>query len=59
MRREMEDATSEATLFEYLESQDELVREAALALPHQFSHCTHALGYIRFISLNSESSRAN
>ncbi|KAJ3537031.1 hypothetical protein NMY22_g5770 [Coprinellus aureogranulatus] len=43
----MDDLSGEATLHEYLESQDELVREAALALPHQFSHCTYALGYMR------------
>jgi hypothetical protein len=35
------------TLRELLASQDELVREAALALPHSFSQCTHSLGYIR------------
>ena len=35
------------TLRELLASQDELVREAALALPHSFSQCTHNLGYIR------------
>ncbi|KAF8956579.1 hypothetical protein BDZ97DRAFT_1671410 [Flammula alnicola] len=36
-----------ATLSEFLSSQDELVREAALALPHQFSQCTYALGPLR------------
>ncbi|KAK7050492.1 UBR-type domain-containing protein [Favolaschia claudopus] len=35
------------TLADYVESQDELVREAALALPHQFSQCTYALGPVR------------
>jgi E3 ubiquitin-protein ligase UBR7 len=35
------------TLSEILASQDQLLREAALALPHQFTHCTHSLGYIR------------
>ena len=35
------------TLRELLASQDELVREAALALPHSFSQCTYNLGYIR------------
>ncbi|KAF6752789.1 hypothetical protein DFP72DRAFT_967407 [Ephemerocybe angulata] len=38
---------AESTLSEYLESQDELVREAGLALPHQFSQCTYPLGYMR------------
>jgi len=36
-----------STLSEYLNSQDELVREAALALPHQFSQCTYSLGPLR------------
>jgi hypothetical protein len=36
-----------ATLSEFLNSQDELVREAALALPHQFSQCTYSLGPLR------------
>ncbi|KAF8901155.1 hypothetical protein CPB84DRAFT_1679997 [Gymnopilus junonius] len=36
-----------STLSEYLDSQDELVKEAALALPHQFSQCTYSLGYLR------------
>ncbi|KAI0041484.1 hypothetical protein FA95DRAFT_1565342 [Auriscalpium vulgare] len=35
------------TLTEYIASQDDLVHEAALALPHQFSQCTHPLGPIR------------
>ncbi|KAJ7100671.1 hypothetical protein B0H15DRAFT_919883 [Mycena belliarum] len=35
------------TLAEYVASQDELVKEAGLALPHQFSQCTYALGPIR------------
>ncbi|KAJ6466837.1 hypothetical protein C8R45DRAFT_1020277 [Mycena sanguinolenta] len=35
------------TLSAYVASQDELVQEAALALPHQFSQCTYALGPIR------------
>ncbi|KAG2004682.1 hypothetical protein CC2G_003213 [Coprinopsis cinerea AmutBmut pab1-1] len=38
---------AESTLREYLESQDDLVREAGLALPHSFSHCTYPLGYLR------------
>uniref|UniRef100_A0A8H8CIX0 Uncharacterized protein n=1 Tax=Psilocybe cubensis TaxID=181762 RepID=A0A8H8CIX0_PSICU len=42
-----------STLSEYLDSQDELVKEAALALPHQFSQCTYSLGPLR------PSSRAN
>ncbi|PPQ88175.1 hypothetical protein CVT25_005140 [Psilocybe cyanescens] len=37
-----------STLSEYLDSQDELVREAALALPHQFSQCTYPLGPLRY-----------
>lgn len=37
----------EATLNDYLESQEDLVREAALALPHQFSQCTYRLGPLR------------
>ncbi|KAF9561238.1 hypothetical protein CPC08DRAFT_664618 [Agrocybe pediades] len=39
--------TSASTLSEYLNSQEELVREAALALPHQFSQCTYSLGPLR------------
>lgn len=35
------------TLTEILASQDELLKEAALALPHQFTQCTHSLGHIR------------
>jgi len=35
------------TLTDYLASQADLVQEAALALPHQFSQCTYSLGYIR------------
>jgi len=35
------------TLRELLASQDELVREAALALPHSFSQCTYTMGYVR------------
>jgi hypothetical protein len=41
-----------STLAEYIASQEELVKEAALALPHQFSQCTHSLGSLRFVSLN-------
>ncbi|KAF9451597.1 hypothetical protein P691DRAFT_699086 [Macrolepiota fuliginosa MF-IS2] len=37
----------ESTLTDYLESQEDLVREAALALPHQFSQCTYPLGPLR------------
>lgn len=40
---------AESTLAEYLESQEELVREAALALPHQFSQCTYSRGHTRFL----------
>ncbi|KAF8201219.1 hypothetical protein K438DRAFT_1821619 [Mycena galopus ATCC 62051] len=35
------------TLSAYVASQDELIQEAALALPHQFSQCTYALGAVR------------
>ncbi|KAJ7621250.1 hypothetical protein FB45DRAFT_928779 [Roridomyces roridus] len=35
------------TLADYVASQDELVKEAGLAFPHQFSQCTYALGHIR------------
>ncbi|KAJ7176710.1 hypothetical protein C8R46DRAFT_943765 [Mycena filopes] len=35
------------TLAAYVASQDELVKEAGLALPHQFSQCTYALGPVR------------
>ncbi|KAJ6504117.1 hypothetical protein C8R47DRAFT_1038371 [Mycena vitilis] len=35
------------TLAAYVASQDELVKEAGLALPHQFSQCTYALGSLR------------
>ncbi|KAG6833147.1 hypothetical protein H0H87_010861 [Tephrocybe sp. NHM501043] len=35
------------TLAEYVASQDELLQEAALALPHEFSKCTYSLGHIR------------
>ena len=36
-----------STLTEYLNSQQELEKEAALALPYSFSRCTYSLGYIR------------
>ncbi|KAI0646315.1 hypothetical protein C8Q79DRAFT_1000677 [Trametes meyenii] len=36
-----------ATLASVFESQTSLLQEAALALPHQFSQCTYALGHIR------------
>ena len=39
--------TDSATLSSVLASQAELVQEAALALPHQFSQCTYSLGPIR------------
>ncbi|KAJ8586714.1 hypothetical protein M405DRAFT_853221 [Rhizopogon salebrosus TDB-379] len=35
------------SLTEFVASQDELVREAALTLPHEFSRCTYSLGPIR------------
>ncbi|KAL1677887.1 hypothetical protein EV122DRAFT_213153 [Schizophyllum commune] len=34
-------------LEEYMRVQQDLVREASLALPHSFSQCTYSLGYIR------------
>ncbi|KAF9044413.1 hypothetical protein BJ165DRAFT_1347432 [Panaeolus papilionaceus] len=37
----------ESTLSDFLKSQEELVQEAALALPHSFSQCTYSLGSIR------------
>ena len=37
------------TLTEYLASQ-QLSREPALAVPHQFSQCTYSLGSLRFVS---------
>jgi E3 ubiquitin-protein ligase UBR7 len=36
-----------STLKDYLVSQDSLVSQASLALPHSFSTCTYSLGYIR------------
>ena len=36
-----------STLAEILASQQHLIEEAALALPHQFNQCTYPLGYIR------------
>ncbi|KAG6890333.1 hypothetical protein C0992_002316 [Termitomyces sp. T32_za158] len=41
------------TLAEYVASQDELLQEAALALPHEFSKCTYSLGHIRPTSRKS------
>ncbi|KAG6911042.1 hypothetical protein DXG01_005458 [Tephrocybe rancida] len=40
------------TLADYVASQDELLQEAALALPHSFSKCTYSLGPIRFPKRN-------
>ncbi|KAJ4474356.1 hypothetical protein J3R30DRAFT_3295415 [Lentinula aciculospora] len=40
-------SSSSETLAEYVASQDTLVREAAEALPHQFSQCTYPLGHLR------------
>ena len=42
-----------STLSEYIQSQDELVREAALALPHQFSKCTYSLGPLRYYTFST------
>jgi E3 ubiquitin-protein ligase UBR7 len=36
-----------SSLTELIASQDDLVAEAALALPHSFSHCTYPLGSLR------------
>jgi E3 ubiquitin-protein ligase UBR7 len=36
-----------STLTEYLDSQQELEKEAALALPYSFSQCTYSRGHIR------------
>lgn len=36
-----------STLTEYLDSQEVLEKEAALALPYSFSHCTYPRGHIR------------
>ncbi|KAF8994019.1 hypothetical protein BDQ17DRAFT_1392469 [Cyathus striatus] len=38
---------STLTVRELLESQESLVKEAAMALPHQFSKCTYSLGPLR------------
>jgi E3 ubiquitin-protein ligase UBR7 len=38
---------STSTLTEFLDSQQELEKEAALALPFSFSHCTYPRGHIR------------
>ncbi|RDX54503.1 hypothetical protein OH76DRAFT_1373248 [Lentinus brumalis] len=39
--------TDSATLTSVLESQNALLQEASLALPHSFSQCTYSLGHIR------------
>lgn len=36
-----------STLEEYIASEEDLLKEAALALPHEFSKCTYNLGHIR------------
>lgn len=36
-----------SSLSDLIASQDDLVAQASLALPHTFSHCTYALGYLR------------
>ncbi|KAF7303812.1 UBR-type domain-containing protein [Mycena indigotica] len=43
----LESSKQEETLAEYIASQDDLVKQAGEALPHQFSHCTYALGSLR------------
>ncbi|KAL0958743.1 hypothetical protein HGRIS_014068 [Hohenbuehelia grisea] len=35
------------TLTDFIASQEDLVQEASLALPHQFSECTYSRGHIR------------
>ncbi|KAG6865452.1 hypothetical protein C0991_002375 [Blastosporella zonata] len=42
------------TLADYVASQDELLQEAALALPHEFSKCTYTLGPIRPYDASTE-----
>ncbi|KAJ7472351.1 hypothetical protein B0H11DRAFT_1352201 [Mycena galericulata] len=42
-----QEVPSGETLAEYVAFQDELVKEAGLALPHQFSQCSYALGPVR------------
>lgn len=42
----MADSAS-STLTSVLESQNALLQEASLALPHSFSQCTYSLGHIR------------
>ncbi|KAF9527218.1 hypothetical protein CPB83DRAFT_856573 [Crepidotus variabilis] len=49
-----------STLTEYLESQDELLREAAEALPHSFSQCTFDKGSLKqavYLCLNCPEAR--
>jgi E3 ubiquitin-protein ligase UBR7 len=49
-----------STLSEILANQDELLKEAALALPYQFTQCTYSLGYIRqavYLCLTCEQTR--
>ncbi|TFK70227.1 hypothetical protein BDN72DRAFT_819113 [Pluteus cervinus] len=51
---------STSTLSEYLQSQDDLLQEASLALPHSFSECTYDLGPLRqavYLCLTCSSSR--
>jgi E3 ubiquitin-protein ligase UBR7 len=36
-----------STLTEILASQEDLIQEAGIALPHQFTNCTYALGPVR------------
>jgi len=38
------------SLTEYLKSQEELLHEAAIALPHQFSRCAYSLGPLRSLA---------
>ena len=38
------------SLTEYLKSQEELLHEASIALPHQFSRCTYSLGPLRSLA---------
>lgn len=48
------------TLTSFLESEADLIHEAAAALPHQFSKCTYSMGYIRqavYLCLTCDSPR--
>ena len=46
------------SLEEYMRVQQDLVREASLALPHSFSQCTYSLGYIRCATSSSQTQQS-